>query len=57
VTVVVELGDDLRAHEAGASDDYDLHDEPPLAAFAFVLLRARVGRQYQTRACEGEANP
>jgi hypothetical protein len=30
MTVLGELGDDLRADEPGATDDYDLHPEPPV---------------------------
>jgi len=41
VTVVVELDDDLRADEPGATDDDDLNAEPPVAAVAFALVRVR----------------
>jgi hypothetical protein len=41
VTVLVELGDDLRADEPGAADDYDLHGEPPVGVVAFALVRVR----------------
>jgi hypothetical protein len=32
--VLGEFGHHLRADEPGAADDYDFHDEPPVAAVA-----------------------